>query len=91
MPFHSKRKAGRAGSESSAAAWLASPSSSPRHTAPAMARAAGSRKSCALCAMVGSVNRTAFGSDVAVRSKLANFGAAGLADLNYNAIGFMRT
>ncbi len=29
--------------------------------------------------------------DVAVRSKLANFGAAGLADLNYTAIGFMRT
>lgn len=29
--------------------------------------------------------------DVAVRSTLANFGAAGLADLNYTAIGFMRT
>jgi peptide/nickel transport system substrate-binding protein len=28
--------------------------------------------------------------DVAVRSTLANFGAAGLADLNYTAIGFMR-
>ncbi|ORW58525.1 hypothetical protein AWC20_12335 [Mycobacterium parmense] len=28
--------------------------------------------------------------DVAVRSTLANFGAAGLADLNYAAIGFMR-
>ena len=29
--------------------------------------------------------------DVAVRSTLANFGAAGLADLDYTAIGFMRT
>ncbi len=29
--------------------------------------------------------------DVAVRSTLANFGATGLADLNYTAIGFMRT
>ena len=29
--------------------------------------------------------------DVAVRSTLANFGAPGLADLNYTAIGFMRT
>jgi peptide/nickel transport system substrate-binding protein len=29
--------------------------------------------------------------DVAVRSALANFGAAGLADLNYTAIGFMRS
>jgi peptide/nickel transport system substrate-binding protein len=29
--------------------------------------------------------------DVAVRSTLANFGAAGLADLNYTAIGFMQT
>jgi peptide/nickel transport system substrate-binding protein len=29
--------------------------------------------------------------DVAVRSTLANFGAVGLADLNYTAIGFMRT
>jgi peptide/nickel transport system substrate-binding protein len=29
--------------------------------------------------------------DVAVRSTLANFGAAGLGDLNYTAIGFMRT
>ncbi|MDT5148189.1 MAG: glutathione transport system substrate-binding protein, partial [Mycobacterium sp.] len=29
--------------------------------------------------------------DVAVRSTLANFGATGLADLNYVAIGFMRT
>ena len=29
--------------------------------------------------------------DVAVRSSLANFGAPGLADLNYTAIGFMRT
>ncbi len=29
--------------------------------------------------------------DVAVRSQLANFGAAGLADLNYTAIGFMRS
>ncbi|HEY2504175.1 MAG TPA: ABC transporter family substrate-binding protein [Mycobacterium sp.] len=29
--------------------------------------------------------------DLAVRSTLANFGAAGLADLNYTAIGFMRT
>ncbi|HKI43283.1 MAG TPA: ABC transporter substrate-binding protein, partial [Mycobacterium sp.] len=29
--------------------------------------------------------------DVAVRSTLANFGAAGLADLNYTAIGFMRS
>ena len=28
--------------------------------------------------------------NVAVRSKLANFGAAGLADLNYSAIGFMK-
>ncbi|SPM31320.1 ABC transporter family substrate-binding protein [Mycobacterium terramassiliense] len=28
--------------------------------------------------------------DVAVRSTLANFGAVGLADLNYTAIGFMR-
>ena len=28
--------------------------------------------------------------NVAVRSTLANFGAAGLADLNYAAIGFMR-
>jgi peptide/nickel transport system substrate-binding protein len=28
--------------------------------------------------------------DVAVRSTLANFGASGLADLNYTAIGFMR-
>jgi peptide/nickel transport system substrate-binding protein len=29
--------------------------------------------------------------DVEVRSTLANFGAVGLADLNYTAIGFMRT
>lgn len=29
--------------------------------------------------------------DVAVRSTLANFGAVGLADLNYTAIGFMRS
>jgi peptide/nickel transport system substrate-binding protein len=29
--------------------------------------------------------------DVAVRSTLANFGAAGLGDLNYTAIGFTRT
>jgi peptide/nickel transport system substrate-binding protein len=29
--------------------------------------------------------------DVAVRSTLANFGAPGLADLNYTAIGFIRT
>jgi peptide/nickel transport system substrate-binding protein len=29
--------------------------------------------------------------DVAVRSSLANFGAAGLADLDYTAIGFMQT
>jgi peptide/nickel transport system substrate-binding protein len=29
--------------------------------------------------------------DVAVRSTLANFGAVGLADLNYTAIGFIRT
>ena len=29
--------------------------------------------------------------DAAVRSTLANFGAPGLADLNYTAIGFMRT
>ncbi|WP_439330595.1 ABC transporter family substrate-binding protein [Mycolicibacterium vulneris] len=29
--------------------------------------------------------------DVAVRSKLANFGAAGLADLDYTAIGFTRS
>ena len=29
--------------------------------------------------------------DIAVRSTLANFGAAGLADLDYTAIGFMRT
>jgi peptide/nickel transport system substrate-binding protein len=29
--------------------------------------------------------------DVAVRSSLANFGAAGLADLDYTAIGFTRT
>ena len=29
--------------------------------------------------------------DAAVRSTLANFGAAGLADLDYTAIGFMRT
>ena len=29
--------------------------------------------------------------NVAVRSTLANFGAAGLADLDYTAIGFMRT
>ena len=29
--------------------------------------------------------------DVAVRSTLANFGAAGLADLDYTAIGFMRS
>jgi peptide/nickel transport system substrate-binding protein len=29
--------------------------------------------------------------DVAVRSSLANFGAPGLADLNYTAIGFMRS
>jgi peptide/nickel transport system substrate-binding protein len=29
--------------------------------------------------------------DVAVRSTLANFGATGLADLNYTAIGFIRT
>jgi peptide/nickel transport system substrate-binding protein len=29
--------------------------------------------------------------DVAVRSTLANFGATGLADLDYTAIGFMRT
>ncbi len=29
--------------------------------------------------------------DVAVRSTLANFGAAGLGDLNYTAIGFIRT
>lgn len=29
--------------------------------------------------------------DIAVRSTLANFGATGLADLNYSAIGFMRT
>jgi glutathione transport system substrate-binding protein len=29
--------------------------------------------------------------DVAVRSMLANFGATGLADLNYTAIGFIRT
>ena len=29
--------------------------------------------------------------DVAVRSTLANFGAPGLADLNYTAIGFMRS
>lgn len=29
--------------------------------------------------------------DAAVRSTLANFGAVGLADLNYTAIGFMRT
>jgi glutathione transport system substrate-binding protein len=29
--------------------------------------------------------------DVAVRSTLANFGAPGLADLNYTTIGFMRT
>jgi len=29
--------------------------------------------------------------DVAVRSTLANFGAVGLADLDYTAIGFMRT
>ncbi len=29
--------------------------------------------------------------DVAVRSTLANFGATGLADLNYTAIGFMRS
>ena len=29
--------------------------------------------------------------DVAVRSNLANFGAAGLADLDYMAIGFVRS
>jgi peptide/nickel transport system substrate-binding protein len=29
--------------------------------------------------------------NIAVRSTLANFGAAGLADLDYTAIGFMRT
>jgi peptide/nickel transport system substrate-binding protein len=29
--------------------------------------------------------------DIAVRSTLANFGAAGLADVDYTAIGFMRT
>ena len=28
--------------------------------------------------------------NVAVRSKLANFGPAGLGDLNYSAIGFMK-
>jgi len=29
--------------------------------------------------------------DIAVRSTLANFAATGLTDLNYTAIGFMRT
>jgi peptide/nickel transport system substrate-binding protein len=29
--------------------------------------------------------------DIAVRSDLANYGAPGLADLDYTAIGFIRT
>ncbi len=44
-----------------------------------------------LWAEVFSLPLTQSPGDVAVRSTLANFGAAGLGDVNYAAIGFMRT
>ncbi len=65
--FHSNRTSGRGGSASSAGARAASPFRSPRRTASAVASATGSRKSSALCAMLGRLNSTALGSSDATR------------------------
>jgi peptide/nickel transport system substrate-binding protein len=58
---------------------------------PVKARALANDVDKLLWAEVFSLPLTQSPGDVAVRSTLANFGAAGLGDLNYTAIGFMRT
>lgn len=57
---------------------------------PFTARASANEVDRLIWAEVFSLPLTQSPGDVAVRSTLANFGAAGLADLDYTAIGFMR-
>jgi peptide/nickel transport system substrate-binding protein len=58
---------------------------------PAKARALANNLDKLIWAEGFSLPLTQSPGDVAVRSTLANFGASGLADLNYTAIGFTRT
>ena len=58
---------------------------------PAKARALANEVDKLIWAEGFSLPLTQSPGDVAVRSTLANFGAAGLGDLNYTAIGFMRS